>query len=128
MIDDWCYLEDGDNKEIHQVTVNDFIKKDFDNLTPITLTIDILTKNEFHEYHYSENESAYTIFEYGDMLLPIAVREVNNEWRDNVYLGDHYFEYGPIINGEFCELGTIRYVHELQHLLKSLNFGINFVI
>ena len=126
MVGDWYISTDDDRETLKQVTISDFIRGNIPNFKGIPLSIEILLKNEFGKYDFSESESGYTVFEYGAALLPVTLKEINNEWDGNIYKSGHYFEYGPVVNGKFYMLGEIHYVHELQHLLKGLQFGIDF--
>lgn len=104
--------------EIHntlgELTVAD-ISSIFDTpaseIEPLPLTIEILEKNEFTIGNYNEWSNPCCSF-----LHFVIDNLETNEW--GVYARETMYE---------VHIATIRYVHELQHLLYALNVHCNIV-
>lgn len=86
----------------------------FKDIVPVPLTTEILEKNGWAYYAHCDKERIY-LKDYKGELLYIGVYEDDGEYIVNVYNG---------INDYNCAsdyyLRSIKYVHQLQHLLFGL--------
>lgn len=91
-----------------------------DELTPIPLTIDILEKNGWVYYTQCNQERIYSK-DYEGISIYIGIYKDNDEYTAYAYNGIN--DYG-CANDYY--LRSVKYVHQLQHLLFGL--GINHEI
>lgn len=91
-----------------------------DELTPIPLTVDILEKNGWVYYIQCNQERIYSK-DYEGISIYIGIYKDNDEYTAYAYNGIN--DYGC---ADDYYLRSIKYVHQLQHLLFGL--GINHEI
>lgn len=88
-----------------------------DELTPIPLTVDILEKNGWVYYTQCNQERIYSK-DYEGISIYISIYKDNDEYTAYAYNG---------INNYGCAddyyLRSVKYVHQLQHLLFGLRIN-----
>lgn len=97
------------------------------NVQPIPLTPEILKKSGFTKYDVGHKVSGWTIMdeEYcSDIPFTLTDDDFDTE------LGD--YKWGPVEDDReesfVREVGRIKYVHELQHLLKHCKIEKNIIL
>lgn len=92
--------------------------KDINKIEPIPLTPEILEKNGFTNYDVGHNVKGWTIMdeEYcSDIPFTLTDNDFDTEQGD--------YKWGPVEDDReasyVSEVGRIKYVHELQHVLKT---------
>ena len=117
MIGDWYYWEADGKKYPMQVTKDTFKLSDEDisNFQPIPLTKEILEKN------FTTHDLEYFIPEYpnhnpkeNDYFSICHHKELSSIWKTE-YIADFFTEEET---KSVC-ITSIKYVHDLQHFLKS---------
>ena len=113
MIGDWVIEKDRVCRVSFNTTIEEVRKEDcatsassstrYYDIEPITLTPEILEKNGFHAYSDVSQEWFIGVFKDGNKYLELTYSKGDIDWTIN---GD-----------EYC-IAPIKYVHELQHLLK----------
>ena len=93
---------------------------------PIPLTKEILTKNGFKKIKSISKEESYfyrlTVTEdYPDHTYNTWLLEVDNRGMGDYFVCDGDFHYDEILQGEVCNY-RIKYVHDLQHIMRLLKF------
>lgn len=107
MIGDWLWFTDPDTQETAPVQIEkDDIGYDgvgfWKLFTPIPITAEILTANGFEK---KENHSGCHYANYIEHSPVYAEQTIGDQWEIDIY------QNGKI---EMC----VRYVHELQHILR----------
>lgn len=94
------------------------ITEKIENIEPIPLTKEILEKNGFDYYFIGHGDYGWCLFKkdkYGEKLTPFTLtlaygKDIEFIWGPEIDDNESYYIY---------EMGRIKYVHELQHLLKD---------
>lgn len=129
IIGDWVEYRDtyarvfesfGDSYYLDSLDIIKFPKED--ELTPIPLTTDILEKNEWIYYTHCDQGRIYSK-DYKGISIYIGVDEDCGEYMAHAYNG---------INDDDCAydyyLRSVKYVHQLQHLLFGLGLDYDIKI
>lgn len=88
-------------------------------LEPIPITPEILEKNGFTKYDVGHNVSGWSIVDDDNLYSAIPFTLTDNDF--DTESGE--YKWGPVEDDReesfVREIGRIKYVHELQHLLKQ---------
>ena len=130
MIGDWVLVKELDYSNLtnviseyqHQLRLKDFAEMynagEYKKYEPIPLTKEILEKNGFTKYDVGHNVSGWSIMDDDNLYSAISFTLTDNDF--DTELGD--YKWGPVEDDReesfVREVGRIKYVHELQHILK----------
>lgn len=113
MIGDWYYWEAEGKKYPLQVTKETFALADEDiaNFQPIPITPEILEKNGFF---YNEQQGVYH-------RIPADGYAIEQDEEDKEMFYFELYVYNPWNDYGWHCFAPMRYVHQLQHLVKSID-------
>ena len=127
-IDDWVEVKNSTHLKFVQVNgiLNNsvFTKSaeyeseeiDISDLKPIQLTPEILEKNGFKKYRICYGVYGWNLMDSDYPVLPFVLVDDFSFGKPGEYMFGVEYEAGEVTG--IRELGVIRYIHELQHLLK----------
>jgi hypothetical protein len=126
MIGDWVNIQTERDDEpmysqveqLWECEIDADFQTDYENVHPIPLTPEILEKNGFTKYDVGHKVSGWSIMDDDNLYSAIPFTLTDDDF--DTELGD--YKWGPVEDDReesfVREVGRIKYVHELQHILK----------